>query len=201
MAAEKEAVAAAPPPVAKVGLGANKVPLIMALVNLVVLLGAGGVLFYTRFMYKRPPITEAGERDRIDKQFEDSVHESTASLVSFEPMTVNIGSNPAQPKPADGTSSQLHGKLHYVYLAFALEVKDRSRVMEIEGMRPLVLDKILSVLGRKKYYELNTIQGRYLLRTQIIDLVNELADKKKIGTQDGKSSLVTNVFFSQFIVQ
>ena len=117
--------------------------------------------------------------------------------MNFEPLTVNIASSPVEPKPADGTAKQIQGKLHYVNVGFALELRDSRQKDSLENLRPILQDKILSMLGRKQFQELTTVQGRYVLRTQIMELTNELA-KKALATQD---AVVTNVYFTQFLAQ
>jgi flagellar basal body-associated protein FliL len=52
-------------------------------------------------------------------------------------------------------------------------------------------------MGRKTYTELNTVQGRYVLRSQLLDLANQLIAAE---SDDGTGS-VTQVFFNTFMVQ
>ena len=66
---------------------------------------------------------------------------------------------------------------------------------ELEANRPILLDGVLQILGKKDFNELTTVQGRYVLRTQILDLANEMSKRK------GRDPLFTNVYFTHFIVQ
>ena len=129
-------------------------------------------------------------------------------------MTVNILSNPNQPKPVPGQSQQIQGKLHYATLAFSLEIRDAEKKDVLEELRPILNDRIIGMVGRKSPAELSTVQGRYVLRSQIIEAANELVEKTKIPSSVSKSRkkkllgpapppepLVTNLFFSQVIVQ
>jgi flagellar basal body-associated protein FliL len=73
------------------------------------------------------------------------------------------------------------------------------------------MDYLLSLLGRKAFADLTTVQGRYLLRSQISEIVNQLVngemDEKDTPGKapqhhvGGGAPLVTNVYFTQFIVQ
>lgn len=177
--------------------GPSKLPLILVLVNSIAVLAATGFLAYTKLVFKRPTITEETERARLAVAHASPRPPATPGTVVFEAMTVNIAANPNEAKPADGTSQQLQGKLHYVNLGFVLEIGDSSRKADIETLRPQIMDRLLSILGRKQFHELSTVQGRYVLRSQIMDLGNELVSGRARGTEP----LVTNVYFTQFIVQ
>ncbi len=171
-----------------------KGPLILALVNVLVVLAAAGSLVYTRILFKRPPITEDAERERIAKLQEKKEANHIPSEMVFEPVTINIAQN--TPHPASGSEIQEDtpaeiSKLHYATIGFTLELKDLSHKELLEPMRPIIMDKMLSMIGRKPFHELATVQGRYVLRTQILELANQLA----------KETVVTNVFFTQFIIQ
>jgi flagellar basal body-associated protein FliL len=55
----------------------------------------------------------------------------------------------------------------------------------------LIEDRLLTLVGRKGYTELTSVQGRYQLRSQLRDSANQMA----------KDALVTDVFFTDFVVQ
>lgn len=187
------------------GGGASKGPMLIALVNTVVILSAIGMLTYTRLLFKRTPITEEGERQRLAKIKEEPKPPTTPGMLVFDPMTANIEAAPVPIRTADGTSTQLQGKLHYVYMGFTLEIKDSNRKDELENLRPVILDKLLGLLGRKKFHELSTVQGRYVLRTQMIDMINDLFTRKPaskdLSEKVERELVATNVFFTNFTVQ
>jgi len=204
-------------PKSKGGAGGSlkeKLPLLLALVNAIVILATLGLLVYTRILFKRPPITEEAERGRLSTIHSSPKPPPPPGLVDFPVMTVNILSNPAQPKPLPGQSQQIQGKLHYATLAFAMEVRDEAKKDIIEELRPIITDKVIGLVGRKSPQELATVQGRYVLRSQIIEATNELIEKTKIpssvthrrkkknlGAPPPPEPLVTNLFFSQVVVQ
>jgi flagellar basal body-associated protein FliL len=173
------------------------VSLLIPLLNTVAILAVLGMLIYTQVLYQRPVITESSERERLSQLRAAPVPVPTPGTMIFEPVTVNIKSTPEQPKAADGTSAQIQGKLHYAKMGFALELKDAAKKEKLETMRPVIMDGVLSTLGRKSFHELTTVQGRYVLKTQILDLTNQIA-MKEISPKD---PLVTNVYFTDFIVQ
>ncbi len=195
-----EAAAAADP--APAGGGGSKLPLIIALVNSLAVLGAAGFLGYTKLVFKRPQITEHSERKRLaDAPKVEEKH--TPGVLMFDPLVVNIQAYPGAPKAADGTQRQIEGKLHYAQIGFGLELRNEKRKEEVESLRPIIVDKIISLLGRKAFHELTTIQGRYLVRQQILDLINGViaTSAAKPGEEPAKESLVSNVFFTHFFAQ
>lgn len=171
--------------------------LIVALLNSLAVLAAAGFLVYTKFFFKRPPITEEGERTRLALQ-KAAPAKTTPGTVVFDSMTVNIATAPLQPKAADGTPRQLDGKLHYATVGFVLEVRDETQKGKVEGLRSVIMDQFLSMIGRKQFHELTTVQGRYVFRVQILEMVNQLLAKKYPSISD---PLVINLFFTTFMVQ
>src|SRR6185312_7833803 len=110
-----------------------------------------GALAYTKLLYHRPSITEDAERTRLEALKASPPPEAVPGYLSFDPVTVNIAPVPAQPKPADGTASQLQGKLHYANIGFALELRDVSKKDDIDNLRPLIMDRFLAMVGKKDF--------------------------------------------------
>lgn len=173
--------------------------LIVVLLNLIVLVITIGFLVYSRFYYKRPPITDEGERKQLTEQHSKPTNPSAPAYIQFTPQVINISAIPNVPKSADGTFTQLQGKLHYVTIGFSLEIRDPDQVDTVEGLRPYIQDKLLSLLGRKQFSELNTLEGRYILRSQLLDLVNGVVSSH--SPTPVKDDLVTNLYFTDFTVQ
>ncbi len=174
---------------------APKGPLILRLVNTLTVVAALGLILYTKVLYKRPAITESLERENLEKKH--TKKQVAPGHLQFEPITVNIQSSPSQPKTAEGTPNQIHGKLHYANVGFSLAVKDAQFIEQMERVRPFILDKVLSFLGRKTFQELSTVQGRYILRSQILEASNQIVSREL----QTPSLLITQVYFTQFTVQ
>lgn len=169
--------------------------MILALVNTVAVIAALGMLVYTRVLFKRPTFTEAGERKKLaDAPPKASPYQP--GLITFEALTVNIKPIPSilhskemgQPNP---------GTAQYATVGFSFEVRDMGRKDQIESLKPVINDKVLGMLARKDMAELTTVQGRYVLRTQIMDTANALLTQ---GASN-KDNVVTNVYFNEFVVQ
>jgi flagellar basal body-associated protein FliL len=104
----------------------------------------------------------------------------------------------------DGSAKQISGKLHYVTMAFNLEIRDAELKSLLDEIKPLYMDNLLNMLGRKTYADLTSVQGRYVLRNQIMDLANKLiaeGQKKNPHGAQTNDNLVTNVYLTSFVVQ
>jgi flagellar protein FliL len=179
MSDKKEEGAAAPSaPKAKPPL-----MMILLLVNALAALGAVGMLVYSKILYKRPPITESGESERLKKKFEKPKPEGPPGSLNFQSVTINLA------PPEAGTGGE--NKIHYATLAFAVTTIDQGAAQKLEAVRPLLQDRMISMVSKRSYQDLTSVQGRYLLRTQLREAANQLA----------KEVLVTDVFFTEFMIQ
>ncbi len=200
--------------------GPSKLPLILALVNTVAILAAMGALVYTRLLFKRPEITESGQRALLVQANASPLPQAEPGFVNFEPTTLNIASPEA-------------GRHRYATIGFSISIRDKTRAGEVEAVRPLIMDRILSLVGRLQPQDLTNVQGRYVLRAELIDATNEIlrenkgkiqppaATPDKAGGEGGGEGgehaaqpkaqegphapivgeLVSDVFFTQFVVQ
>lgn len=185
--------AQAPSETATSGPTESKLPLILGLLNTLALVAAAGTFAYTRILFKRPEITESQERAKIQAQLDKPPAPEVPELVSFEPRTLNLksdrGSDTAPAAPG------LPGIPRYAKIGFAIEIRDTSFKDRVEAARPQILDLLLQHMGRRAVNEINTVQGRYQLKTQLIESFNGLI------AQEGELPIVTNLFFAEFILQ
>lgn len=159
---------------------------IIPILNTLTILGSFGFLYYTKLVFKKPVITEEGERAKLASLFEKAPKGPTVGMIDFETMTVNLG-------------SQDQGKLHYVTLGISMEIRDRDQQDLISAIRPRILDYIVATLGKKQFHELTTVQGRYNFHAQILQEANRLT-ASMLPTSEGEN-LISEVYFTQFIVQ
>jgi flagellar basal body-associated protein FliL len=162
----------------------NKLGLVLGLVNTLVIAGVLGLFVYTKMIYKRPSITESQERQRLAKSEHKAevVRSQKKGLVSLEPITANL--DPYM----DANGKQ---KMHYISISLTIEIRDEKELKKFEEIKPIVLDQILQQLGKKKFEDLNQVQGRYLFRSSIIDATNSYF----------KEPIVTEVYFTDFLLQ
>jgi flagellar basal body-associated protein FliL len=160
----------------------GKLGQILAILNTVAIAAVLGLFVYTKLVYKRPSITEKKERARLAVQKPVSQENAKKVTLVLDPITANLDPY----IDTDGKS-----KVHYVNLVMAVEIRDESEVEKFKAAQPVVLDKVLTHLGKKKFEDLNQVQGRYVFRSQIIDAANEY-----LG-----AAVVTEVYFTEFLLQ
>jgi flagellar basal body-associated protein FliL len=177
-----------------------KAALIIPAVHSLALLGALGFMVYSKLIYKHPVITDAGEKARIIAQ-KDTSDESTgeSAAIPFGPLVVNIMSSPDNMYPTSPNSPQIKGRMHYLSTAFVLEVRDKEQSELVKSLKPFILDKLIQLVGKKHFHELATVQGRYILHSQLVDMANQtIAGRARLET---KEQVVTNLYFTSFMVQ
>ncbi len=160
----------------------NKLGLILGILNTVVVCAVLGLFVYTKLIFKRPAITETKERTKlhIKKPSPKELGEERA-IVPLEPITANLD-------PFQENGKQ---KVHYLSMTMSIEIRNENEQTVFEESKPIILDKILSILAKKKFEDLNQVQGRYIFRSQIIDAANEY-----LG-----APIVTEVYFGDFLLQ
>lgn len=162
----------------------KKLPLILGLVNTVAIAAVLGLFVFTKVIYKRPAITESKERQRLAANNQKVVLVNTGKrgFIPLDPIAANL--DPFM--DVDGKQ-----KMHYVSLAMSVEVRDEKEISRFEQIKPFIQDQIIQQLGKKKFEELNQVQGRYLFRSLIIEASNAYL----------KDPVVTEVYFTDFLLQ
>ncbi len=62
---------------------------------------------------------------------------------------------------------------------------------KIDTLRPIIDDAIMTILSSKKYNDISSIEGKQILKQEIINAINSI-----LGYQG-----VTNVYFTDFLIQ
>ncbi|HRK02222.1 MAG TPA: flagellar basal body-associated FliL family protein, partial [Oligoflexia bacterium] len=132
---------------------------------------------YTKLLFKRPVITEESElQKKLEESHRPLVPEQKPT-VDFEQLMVNI--------------AMTSGKAHYATIAWAVECRDDEVKRMVEEKKDLFVDRVISTLGKRQITELNTIQGKLLLKTELMGKFNELT----------KPAGITDIYFNTFILQ
>lgn len=160
----------------------DKISFILLALNLLAVLAAGGSLVYTKLIFKKPVITETSERKKLFEKKKVVAEVREQGYLNFDQNSFNL-------QPYEGT-------LHYLNTTFSIQVVDASKVSDLEFLKPLMLDRLQIELLKKPFYELTTVQGRFVLKNQILDLGNKLAADHKIAEMP-----FSDVHFSEFIIQ
>jgi flagellar FliL protein len=84
----------------------------------------------------------------------------------------------------------LHGK-RYLKVKVDLELDAEKLKEEIERRLPQVKDAILTLLSSKGFEDINSFEGKVQLRAEVISILNQFL----------KTGMITNLYFTEFIVQ
>ncbi|MCB0421597.1 MAG: flagellar basal body-associated FliL family protein [Bdellovibrionales bacterium] len=147
--------------------------IVFAVVNLVVMGGGAFLAFTSTIGYKSPIVTEE-ELNKELVEFRKKLQEH-AVVFTMPEFNTNL----------DGLPRRL------IRVEVNLEMLDEEGFEEVASLGAEPRDAIMRVFSRKKFFELETVQGKLHLKNEIIGAVNS---HLKIG-------VVKNVYFSKFIVQ
>lgn len=79
----------------------------------------------------------------------------------------------------------------YLKVKMDLELNDEKPSPEIERRLPQLRDTILTTLSSKNYEEISSLDGKMQLRAEIMAMLNQYL----------KTGKITNIYFTEFIVQ
>jgi len=159
------------------------------------LLGGGGFAAYT-FLVKKPPptVTEAGAETETGAEAAPATdvpapsEEETAS-VDVKDLDQLIG--PMYPLETFLVNIDDEGTTRFLKTTLTLELSQEAVQEEVEKRLPQVRDAVLLLLSSKSFAEIRSYDGKFLLREEILDLLNGMLVTGK----------VKNVYFTEFVVQ
>ncbi len=167
--------------------------LVLPLLNTLLILVAFGLLIYAKFVVKSSVAKEAEESKKsAEIQRKADLEATKVVFYSLDPITVNIASSPAE--TSDGSR-----KLHYVNIGIAFETRGDTNKGILESLKPYILDQVVFLLGKKTVEQLSTIQGRYVLQSQIQDATNLIVSTKL--SNPPREAPVLHTYFNQLVVQ
>jgi flagellar FliL protein len=171
-AAEQAATAAAasPPPGQKPTLF-----IILALVNMLVVLGVGAMLFLGQQKKNAEPKIDDVIKGEVETQeAEKKSQDFIGSLIPLETFLVNLS----------GSRGNRLMKIN-----MELELDNAEVATEIDRIKPKIRDIIIIILSSKSYMQISSREGKDLLRNEIRDQVNLFLTKGQIK----------RVYFTEFI--
>lgn len=150
----------------------SKKGLLIIIIIAVLVLGGGGFGAYW-FLLRTPPPT-AAELAEIEaaKKPEPVI----LPVFALKPFVVNL---------ADKKSRR------YLKVTMKLELSNEELLEEVDKRRAQLRDVVLTLLSSKTAAEISTLEGKFLLRQDIIKRVN-------VNLVTGK---VTKVYWEEFVVQ
>ncbi|MCD6291995.1 MAG: flagellar basal body-associated FliL family protein [Deltaproteobacteria bacterium] len=149
----------------------SKKGLFIIIIIVVLLLGGGGFGAYW-FWLRTPPLT-------VEQQAEIEAAKTPEPVIlpvfALKPFVVNLADK----------------KRRYLKVTMKLELSNEELLEEIDKRRAQIRDVVLTLLSSKTASEIGTLEGKFLLRQDIIKRVN-------VSLVKGK---VTKVYWEEFVVQ
>ena len=161
------------------GAGSKKKLIIMILAAILVLgAGAGGGWYFSHSSAEAHGDEDAPAKETKKKKKKDP--ESKPEYVPIEAFTVNL-------QPENGEQ--------YLQVQFTLQVDGAEQATMVKDNMAIVRNRVLLLLSSKKASEINTVEGKQQLASEIQATITEPFVK------DGDEQEVSDVLFTSFIIQ
>ena len=151
----------------------NKIMFLLIAVMLVLTIGLAAGFF---MMWGKLSDMNSAANAAVSTEAEQSQTAQLGTLFSLETFIVNL---------ADVERSR------YLRVTMDLELVESSDTDKLNDRLPQVRDRILMILPSKTFEEIASVEGKTALRDEIISKLNSLFPKE----------VVTNIFFTEFVVQ
>ena len=150
----------------------KKVPInLIIIVILGLCLVGGGV-----FVWKSGLFSKKTDESDIEAKHETENQELIGPILSLDTFIVNLIGD--------------RGK-NYLKAKIELELDSEKATAEINTRLPQIRDSILTLLSSKSNEDINSLEGKYQLRAEILTTINQYL----------KTGKIKNVYFTDFIVQ
>ncbi len=150
----------------------KKVPINIIIICILGLCLAGGGIF----VWKSGLFSKGSDDSDIDAKAETETQELIGPILSLETFIVNLIGD--------------RGK-NYLKAKVELELDSELTTAEINKRLPQIRDSILTLLSSKSNEDINTLEGKFQLRAEIMSAVNQYL----------KTGKIKNVYFTDFIIQ
>ena len=154
----------------------KKLIVILAVVGVLILgmMGAGFFVIWTKVANMNPGATSA--EASIQEEQEETPEDTIGVTYPLDTFIVNL---------ADSQGKK------YLKIKVEFELDNPVVPGEIDQRLPQFRDTILTVLSSKTFEDIRQLEGKYQLRAEIMTMLNQFL----------KSGKITNVYFTEFIVQ
>jgi flagellar basal body-associated protein FliL len=157
---------------------------LLLILNTIGTLILGGVVYYTKFIYKKPVITESQELEKLKAQIKKYNVPENKQVIVFEQQTINLATS--------------YGTPHYITISIGVECRDEQVAANLNALKPIFNDRLIKILGQKSVDELNTVQGKLILKTDLLNAFNELIHKY---AKESPEVPITEIYFNTYILQ
>lgn len=164
--------------------GKGKAKIIIIVLAVLLLIGAtvGATMYFVGFFDPPPPTEE--EQAALDAQGEDALDPGKLPAMYF-PV-----------KPTFIVNFQSRGRQRFLQVDVTVMTRDQQIFSAIQNHLPLIKNRLVMQLSGELYEDLQTAEGRELLRQKCMESVQQIL-KNEIGREDG----VEQVLFTNFVMQ
>lgn len=151
--------------------------IILAVLNLLAIVGGGGLAFYAISESPRPKPVEKPVKMTLEEYLKkEKVFADKPIVYSLEPFTVNL-------------ANQDEEKI--VQIEVNIEMLDERSYEEIIGKSAMVRDTVVRILSQKRFQDIASIQGKLFLKDDISLSINKQLDY----------GFIKDVYFTRFMLQ
>ncbi len=150
---------------------------ILILLNLIVVVGGAGAVFYAHNMIEPAPTDQAAETEEMKQK---ALAQTQVEAVPIKKFVVNLLSKSSRLRYLD---------VEMNILPFTNEQKEMIKASE-----HIFKDVVIEIASRKEPDELDSLSGKLIFENDIKKAVN-----KRLGSES--SPLVNKIYFSGFVVQ
>ncbi len=154
----------------------NKIILIAVIAVAVLFVGAVGGGFY--MMWNKLADLDAlvrPEEEEVDEETDDGLS-TIGAMFPLDTFIVNLADEERK---------------RYLRVTMQIELKEGEPVEILEQRLVQVRDIILMILPTKRFQEIRSVDGKTLLRQEIMTRLNDLIKKE----------VINNIYFTEFVVQ
>jgi len=155
------------------GSQSKKLMLVIIIVS-VVFMGIMGAGFYVLWNKVAPPDPEA--QIDLDQSEENKDADKIRPVHSLSTFVVNLADR---------------GGSRFLITTLDLELTDEAAVEEVKQRLPQIKNAVLMIIPSKTSKEIKTIEGKTAMRDEIMEKLNSFL----------KNGSVTNIYFTEFVIQ
>ena len=155
--------------------GGSKTVLIIIVAGFVLFMAMAGAGFY--ILWQKMPGSSANSAMTSESATEkEPPSKGLGPIYSINPFVINLAGS---------------GGKRFLRVKMALELKSQRTFEQVHAQLPRVKDTLLTILSAKKFQDINTVEGKSDLRTEIAAKMDTLFSK----------GAVTNVYLTEFVIE
>ncbi len=157
------------------GGGGSKTVLIIIIAGFVLFMALAGAGFY--ILWQKMPGSSADSMTTSKSATEkEPPAKELGPIYSINPFVINLAGS---------------GGKRFLRVKINLELKNQTTFEQVHAQLPRVKDTLLTILSSKKFEDINTVEGKSGLRTEIAATIDTLFSK----------GAVTQVYFTEFVIE